>query len=60
MVDLPVLDFKVTSSIHDYEVTFIENVNLTLKNEICDGDGIFIDNKVKDLYPDLLEDWVRL
>jgi len=56
MADLPVLDFKVKSSIHDYEVTFIENVNLTLKNEICDGDGIFIDNKVKDLYPDLLED----
>jgi 3-dehydroquinate synthase len=52
----PMLDFKVKSSIHDYEVTFVENVNLTLKNEICDGDVIFIDNKVKDLYPNLLED----
>ena len=52
----PVLDFKVKSSIHDYEVNFVENVNLTLKNEICDGDVIFIDNKVKDLYPALLDD----
>jgi len=52
----PVLDFKVKSSINDYEVNFVENVNLTLKKEICDGDVIFIDNKLKDFYPSLLDD----
>jgi 3-dehydroquinate synthase len=54
-VDLPVLDFIVKSSVHDYEVKFIENTRNVLKNEIRDGDVIIIDNKVKDLYPDLLK-----
>jgi len=50
-----VFDFKVRSSVHDYEVNFIDNVHDTLKNEICDGDVIIIDNKVNELYPNLLE-----
>jgi 3-dehydroquinate synthase len=55
MVDLPVLDFTVKSSVHDYKVKFIEDACNVLKNEIRDGDVIIIDNKVKDLYPDLLK-----
>jgi len=52
-----VLDFKVKSSVHDYEVKFVENVSCMLKNEIRNGDVVIIDNKVKILYPDLLTDW---
>jgi 3-dehydroquinate synthase len=51
-----VLDFKVKSSVHDYEVKFVENVSRALENEIRDGDVVIIDNKIKDLYPDLLND----
>ena len=50
------LDFKVKSSVHDYEVKFIENVPDIIKNEIHMGDVIIIDNNVKNLYPDLLKD----
>ena len=53
---LRLLDFEVKSSVHDYEVKFVENIPDVLKNEICDCDVIVIDNKVKDLYPDLLKD----
>jgi len=53
---LLVLDFTVKSSVHDYEVKFVENADNVLKNEIRDGDIIIIDNKVKSLYPDLLKD----
>jgi|TARA_Y100000031_G_scaffold41929_2_gene48259 3-dehydroquinate synthase len=53
---LQVLDFKVKSSVHDYEVKFIENVPDIIKNEIHMGDVIIIDNNVKNLYPDLLKD----
>ena len=53
---LQVLDFMVKSSMHDYEVKFVENAAHALKNEILDGDVIVIDNKVKDLYPDLLKE----
>ncbi|MBT7755605.1 MAG: 3-dehydroquinate synthase [Candidatus Magasanikbacteria bacterium] len=49
------LDFTVKSSVHDYKVKFIEDACNVLKNEIRDGDVIIIDNKVKDLYPDLLK-----
>ena len=49
------LDFKVKSSVHDYEVKFVENAPGVLKNNIRDGDVIIIDNKVKVLYPDLLK-----
>ena len=50
----PVFDFEVKSSVHDYEVKFVNDVPNILKNEIKDGDVIIIDNKVKKLYPDLL------
>jgi len=51
-----VLDFNVKSSVHDYEVNFIENSYSVLKNEIRQDDVIIIDNKVKVLYPNLLKD----
>ena len=41
------LDFKVKSYVHDYEVKFVENAPRVLKNNIRDGDVIIIDNKVK-------------
>ena len=47
-------DFTVKSSVHDYNIKFVENVYDVLKNRIIDGDVIIIDNKVKSLYPDLL------
>lgn len=49
-------NFKVKSIIHDYEVQFIEDVKRTLKEEIREGDFIIIDNKVKSLYHDTLND----
>jgi len=52
---LPVPDFKIQSSIHDYEVKFIKEASSVLKNEIQDGDVIIIDNNVRKLYPDLLK-----
>jgi len=50
MVALPVLDFKVKSIIHDYEVNFIIDSPVILKKEIRDGDVVIIDEKIKDLY----------
>ena len=51
---LPVFDFKVKSSVHDYDVKFVNDAPNILKNEIQDGDVIIIDNNVRKLYPDLL------
>lgn len=56
MEGLLVLDFKVKSFVHDYEIKFVKNASHVLKNEVCQGDVIIIDNKVKVLYPDLLKD----
>ena len=49
--DLPVLDFKIKSIVHDYEVKFIEDSSSVLGNEIKDGDVVIMDQKIKDLYP---------
>ena len=48
-------DFTVKSIVHDYEVRFIDDAKQTLGQELEDGDVIVIDNKIKDLYPELLE-----
>jgi len=50
-----VLDINIKSSLHDYEVKFIDNVSEILNNEIQDCDVIIIDNNVRNLYPDLLK-----
>jgi len=55
MEGLPVLDFQIKSSVHNYEVKFVENATSVLKNEIRDGDFIIIDNNVRILYPNLIE-----
>jgi len=55
MEALPVLDFIVKSSIHNYEVKFIDNLDKIIKNEIRETDFIIIDSKVKSLYSDLFE-----
>ncbi|MBK0380689.1 AroB-related putative sugar phosphate phospholyase (cyclizing) [Mucilaginibacter segetis] len=49
-------NFKVKSIIHDYEVAFIDNTKEVLKNELKEGDFIIIDNKIKELYKDELND----
>jgi len=43
-------NFKIKSIIHDYEVSFIDDLEKTLKKELKEGDFIIIDNKVKTLY----------
>ena len=47
------LDFKVKSIVHDYEVKFIDNSPDMLENEIRDGDVVIIDRKIIDLYPEI-------
>ena len=54
MGDSPVYDFKVRSTIRDYQVMFVEKVAPALQSELCNDDLIIIDRKIKDLYPDLL------
>lgn len=49
-------NFKVKSIIHDYEVQFIDDVKSTLNENLYEGDFIIIDNKVKALYSDILDD----
>ena len=51
MEALPVLDFKVKSIVHDYEIKFIEKSAIVLAKEIKNGDVILMDRKIKDLYP---------
>lgn len=48
-------NFKVKSIIHEYGVQFIDVLQKTLEEEICEGDFIIIDNKVKSLYYETLE-----
>lgn len=45
------LDFKVKSTIHDYEVKFIDDSASILKAEIRDGDVIIMDNKITQFHP---------
>ena len=47
------LDFKVKSIIHDYEINFINNSRSILKNEIRNGDVVIMDQKIKNLYPSI-------
>ena len=51
------LDFKIKSRIHDYEVSFIKNTYKTLKKEIHQNDIIITDNVIKTLYPNLFKDY---
>ena len=53
MVDSLVLDFKIKSIVHDYEVKFIDNSSTVLQNEIKDGDVVIMDRKIIALYPEI-------
>ena len=41
------LDFKVKSIVHDYDVKFIDDSPAALKNEIKVGDVVIMDQKIK-------------
>ena len=47
-------DFKVKSTVHDYEVLFVDDSKQILVREMKEGDVVIIDNKVRVLYPDIL------
>lgn len=47
------LDFKVKSIVHDYEVKFIDDSPAVLKNEIKVGDVVIMDQKIKVLHPSI-------
>lgn len=49
-------NFSVKSSIHDYEVLFIENTKKTLQEVLKKGDVIIIDKKVEELYEEELSE----
>ena len=49
-------NFTVKSSIHDYEVLFIEDTKKTLQEVLKKGDVIIIDKKVEGLYKEELND----
>ncbi|MFT4155382.1 AroB-related putative sugar phosphate phospholyase (cyclizing) [Parafilimonas sp.] len=49
-------NFTVKSSIHDYEVLFIDGTKKTLQEVLKKGDVIIIDRKVQDLYKTDLEE----
>ncbi len=42
--------FNIKSSVHNYEVHFIENFGSTLNDVLIDGDFLIIDNKIKEIY----------
>lgn len=52
MEDTQLFDFKIKSQIHDYEVSFVDNLDQSLGLELIEGDFIIIDKKIKELYAD--------
>ncbi len=56
MGDIPMYNFKIKSTIHDYEVAFIDNTKEILLSELKEGDFIIVDNKIQELYKDELND----
>jgi len=53
MVVLLVLEFKIKSIVHDYEVKFIDDSSSVLRGEIRDGDIIIIDRKIREIYKEI-------
>tara|TARA_B100001250_G_C19769588_1_gene776448 strand:+ start:144 stop:1205 length:1062 start_codon:yes stop_codon:yes gene_type:complete len=50
-----VYDFKIKSIINNYSVEFIEDFVTVLKKEVKSGDVFIIDNKIKELYPKVID-----
>ena len=48
-------DFKIKSIINNYSVEFIEDFVTVLKKEVKSGDVFIIDNKIKELYPKVID-----
>lgn len=48
-------NFKVKSIIHDYEVQFIDDLKQSFTQTLREGDYLIIDNKIKDLYSDIID-----
>lgn len=60
MEDLQMFDFIVKSSIHDYDVNFINDFENHLNNNLIKGDFIIIDNNILNIYSNhikVLEDF---
>ena len=56
MEGTPMYNFSVKSVIHDYEVQFIDNLKQSIDSVLKEGDYIIIDNIVKDLYKEHLQE----
>ena len=50
MEDIQLFDFTVKSSIHDYEVNFITDLQTSLRSEVLQTDFAIVDQKVLELY----------
>lgn len=60
MEDIQVFDFIVKSSVHNYDVNFIDDFRSHLKNNLLEGDYIIIDNNILNIYKNdlkVLEDF---
>lgn len=60
MEDIQIFDFIVKSSIHNYNVNFIDNFRNHLNNNLLEGDYIIIDNNILNIYKNdlkILEDF---
>mgnify|MGYP000739993693 CR=1 FL=1 len=60
MEDIQIFDFIVKSSIHDYDVNFIDDFRIHLNNNLLEGDHIIIDNNILNIYKEdlkVLEDF---
>ena len=55
MEDTQISDFIVKSSVHDYDVNFIDNFRNHLENNLLEGDYIIIDNNILHIYKDDLK-----
>ena len=55
MEDIQIFDFIVKSSIHDYDVNFIDDFRNHLINNLLEGDYIIIDNNILNIYKDDLK-----
>tara|TARA_Y100001970_G_scaffold15871_1_gene17868 strand:+ start:52585 stop:53667 length:1083 start_codon:yes stop_codon:yes gene_type:complete len=55
MEDLLVLDFKVKSIIHDYNVKFINNSPKIISQDIRNSDVFIIDRNIVEFYPQILK-----
>jgi 3-dehydroquinate synthase len=59
MADLSAYNFEVTSSVHNYNVNFVDDFSSTLASYLRDDDAIIIDKNVLALYDEQIGDLVR-